>query len=40
MTAIGVTYGYGSEDELREAGAHHICAAHPDLLDRCAALSA
>jgi phosphoglycolate phosphatase len=40
MTAIGVTYGYGSEDELREAGAHHICAAHPDLLDRCATLPA
>ncbi len=36
MTAIGVTYGYGSEAELREAGAHHICAAHPELLDRCA----
>lgn len=36
MTAIGVLYGYGSEAELREAGAHHICAAHPDLLSHLA----
>ena len=35
MTAIGVLYGYGSEAELRDAGAHHICAAHPELLDHC-----
>jgi phosphoglycolate phosphatase len=35
MTAIGVLYGYGSEAELREAGAHHICAAHPELLGHC-----
>lgn len=40
MTAIGVLYGYGSEAELRDAGAHHICAAHPELLDRCATLAA
>ncbi|MBR0831192.1 HAD family hydrolase [Bradyrhizobium manausense] len=40
MTAIGVLYGYGSEDELRDAGAHHICAAHPELLDRYATLAA
>jgi phosphoglycolate phosphatase len=40
MTAIGVLYGYGSEDELRNAGAHHICAAHPELLDRCSAQAA
>ncbi|TPQ37170.1 HAD family hydrolase [Bradyrhizobium guangdongense] len=40
MTAIGVLYGYGSEAELRDAGAHHICAAHPELLDRYAALVA
>jgi phosphoglycolate phosphatase len=40
MTAIGVLYGYGSEVELRDAGAHHICAAHPELLDRCATLAA
>jgi phosphoglycolate phosphatase len=37
MTAIGVLYGYGSEAELRDAGAHHICAAHPELLGHCAA---
>ena len=35
MTAIGVLYGYGSEAELRESGAHHICTAHPDVLDHC-----
>jgi phosphoglycolate phosphatase len=35
MTAIGVLYGYGSEAELRDAGAHHICAAHPDVLAHC-----
>ena len=40
MTAIGVLYGYGSEDELRSAGAHHICAAHPELLDRCSTRAA
>jgi phosphoglycolate phosphatase len=37
MTAIGILYGYGSEAELREAGAHHICAAHPELLGHCVA---
>lgn len=37
MTAIGVLYGYGSEAELRDAGAHHICAAHPELPVHCAA---
>ena len=35
MTAIGVLYGYGSEAELRDAGAHHICAAHSELLGHC-----
>ncbi|WBL75757.1 HAD family hydrolase [Bradyrhizobium xenonodulans] len=35
MTAIGVLYGYGSEAELRDAGAHHICVAHPELLGHC-----
>lgn len=34
MTAIGVLYGYGSRDELVEAGAHHICETHRHLLDR------
>lgn len=37
MTAIGVLYGYGSEAELKGAGAHHICAAHPELLGHCVA---
>ena len=39
MTAIGVLYGYGSEGELRDAGAHHICATHPNLLDHCLPVS-
>ena len=26
MRGIGVLYGYGSRDELLEAGAHHVCA--------------
>jgi phosphoglycolate phosphatase len=25
MTAIGVLYGYGSKQELTDAGAHHVC---------------
>ena len=33
MTAIGVLYGYGSEAELRDAGAHQICATPQKLLD-------
>jgi phosphoglycolate phosphatase len=33
MTAVGVLYGYGSEAELREAGAHQICATPQRLLD-------
>jgi phosphoglycolate phosphatase len=40
MTAIGVLYGYGSEEELKGAGAHHICATHPNLLDHCLSLPA
>jgi phosphoglycolate phosphatase len=40
MTAIGVLYGYGSEEELKSAGAHHICATHPHLLDHCLSLPA
>jgi phosphoglycolate phosphatase len=27
MKGIGVLYGYGSRDELLQAGAHHVCAA-------------
>jgi phosphoglycolate phosphatase len=33
MTAVGVLYGYGSEEELLEAGAHHVCATPRSLLD-------
>ena len=32
MTALGVLYGYGSEAELREAGAHHVCATPQGVL--------
>lgn len=31
MTAIGVLYGYGSEEELSAAGAHRIAATSEDL---------
>jgi phosphoglycolate phosphatase len=33
MTAIGVLYGYGSEQELIDAGAHHVCATPKALLE-------
>jgi phosphoglycolate phosphatase len=33
MTAIGVLYGYGSRDELVDAGAHRICETHRELID-------
>jgi phosphoglycolate phosphatase len=33
MTAVGVLYGYGSREELVDAGAHHICATPEALLD-------
>lgn len=33
MTAVGVLYGYGSKEELVDAGAHHICATPGRLLD-------
>ena len=33
MTAVGVLYGYGSKEELLDAGAHHICATPRGLLD-------
>jgi phosphoglycolate phosphatase len=36
MTAIGVLYGYGTLTELTEAGADHLCAAHPDVVPHCA----
>jgi phosphoglycolate phosphatase len=37
MTSVGVLYGYGSDAELREAGAQHLCATPQDVrtvLDR------
>ncbi|HET7884732.1 MAG TPA: HAD family hydrolase [Bradyrhizobium sp.] len=37
MKAIGVLYGYGSLTELTDAGAHHLCAAHPEVVAHCAA---
>ncbi len=37
MKAIGVLYGYGTLAELTDAGADHLCAAHPDLVRYCAA---
>lgn len=33
MTAVGVTYGYGSQAELVAGGAHHVCATPQELLD-------
>jgi len=33
MTAIGVLYGYGSEDELAKAGANQICMTPAGVLD-------
>jgi phosphoglycolate phosphatase len=36
VLAIGVLWGYGSEQELVESGAHSLCA-RPDLLDACIA---
>ena len=32
MKGIGVLYGYGSREELLEAGAHHVCATPPAIL--------
>jgi phosphoglycolate phosphatase len=33
MTGIGVLYGYGSRNELLQAGAHHVCATPAAILD-------
>jgi phosphoglycolate phosphatase len=33
MSAIGVLYGYGSREELTEAGALHVCARPHGLLE-------
>ena len=37
MAAVGVLYGYGSERELIEAGASHICATPRAVLDHISA---
>lgn len=31
MTAVGVLYGFGSAEELRSSGAHHLCATPREL---------
>jgi phosphoglycolate phosphatase len=31
MRSLGVLYGYGSRDELIEAGAHDLCASPPEI---------
>jgi phosphoglycolate phosphatase len=36
MKSIGVLYGFGSLAELTEAGADHLCAAHPEIVTHCA----
>jgi phosphoglycolate phosphatase len=33
MMALGVLYGYGSKEELIEAGAQHVCATPQDILE-------
>jgi phosphoglycolate phosphatase len=33
MTAVGVTYGYGSREELVGSGAHHVCQTPRALLE-------
>lgn len=40
MAALGVLWGYGSEMELTEAGAHALCAAPDKLAGGCRALAA
>ena len=37
IAAVGVLYGYGSERELIEAGASHICATPRAVLDHISA---
>ena len=39
MDALGVLYGYGSREELIEAGARHVCASPRAVLDHIAGLS-
>jgi phosphoglycolate phosphatase len=39
MDALGVLYGYGSREELIEAGASHVCASPRAVLDHITGLS-
>lgn len=39
MRALGVLYGYGSKDELIQAGAHHVCATPQEIPDHSAPLA-
>ena len=36
MRALGVLYGFGSRDELMQAGAHGLCDAPGDIPERVA----
>ena len=40
MAALGVLWGYGSQAELVQAGAHALCATPDELADGCRALAA
>nr|QQZ51021.1 hypothetical protein JKL49_07450 [Phenylobacterium glaciei] len=40
LAALGALWGYGSEAELSEAGAHALCAAPSDLAASCRDLAA
>lgn len=33
IQCVGVTYGYGSHEELQQAGADHICHHHSELIE-------
>ena len=35
ISSLGVLYGYGSEEELKEAGADHIVKTPTEILDHC-----
>jgi phosphoglycolate phosphatase len=39
LHAVGALWGYGSEDELREAGAHALCPSPADILAKVEALA-
>jgi phosphoglycolate phosphatase len=35
ITSLGVLYGYGSEEELRKAGADHIVSTPSEIIAKC-----